>query len=92
VESRGEILALSSSKGGVGKTSLSVGLAAVMARRHARVLLIDADLGNGIISDRLAFYPKSNLIDFFRKDKAFEDLIEETPYGFYLVSGERGSF
>ena len=59
MQDRGQILALTSSKGGVGKTHLAVGLSAALAKRNARVLLIDADLGNGIISDRLAFYPKA---------------------------------
>jgi flagellar biosynthesis protein FlhG len=88
----GIILALTSSKGGVGKTHVAVGLSAAIARREGRVLLIDADLGNGMISDRLGFYPKYNLVHFFSKEKALEDLIEETPYGFFLISGERGSF
>ncbi|MBW2058270.1 MAG: AAA family ATPase [Deltaproteobacteria bacterium] len=92
MEPRGEILALTSSKGGVGKTHLAVSLSAAMAKRHARVLLIDTDLGNGIISDRLGFYPRYNLADFFSREKPLEDLIEQTPYGFFLVGGDRGNF
>ncbi len=63
-----------------------------MAKRDVRVLLIDADLGNGIISDRLGFYPRLNLVHFFLKERALEDLIEETPFGFFMVGGERGNF
>ena len=92
VEDRGEILALTSSKGGVGKTHLAVSLSAAIAKRGARVLLIDADLGNGIISDRLGFYPTLNLVHFFTREKALEDLMEETPHGFFLIGGERGNF
>jgi flagellar biosynthesis protein FlhG len=91
VVARGQILALTSSKGGVGKTHLAVGLSAVMAKRKARVLLIDTDLGNGIISDRLGFYPKYNLSHFFLKERALPDLIEETPFGFFLIAGDRGN-
>jgi flagellar biosynthesis protein FlhG len=91
VEPRGQILALTSSKGGVGKTHLAVGLSAVMAKRKARVLLIDTDLGNGIISDRLGFYPQYNLGHFFLKERALPDLIEETPFGFFLIAGDRGN-
>ena len=92
MEHRGKILALTSSKGGVGKTHLAVALSAAMAKRNARVLLIDADLGNGIISDRLGFYPKFNLAHFFSKERVLGDLIEETPFGFFLIGGERGNF
>ncbi len=92
MESRGQILAVTSSKGGVGKTHLAVSLSAAMAKKGARVLLIDADLGNGIISDRLGFYPRLNLVHFFSRGKNLEDLIEETLYGFFLIGGERGNF
>ena len=38
------IIAISSGKGGVGKTSISVNLAIAMARMKERVILLDADL------------------------------------------------
>jgi MinD-like ATPase involved in chromosome partitioning or flagellar assembly len=64
-----------------------------MAKKGARVLLIDADLGNGIISDRLGLYPRSTLVHFFlRETEDLGDLIEETPLGFFLIGGERGNF
>ena len=91
MNARGQILALTSSKGGVGKTHLAVGLSAALAKRDARVLLIDADLGNGIISDRLGLEPQYNLAHFFLKEKVLEDLVEETPYGFSLIVGDRGN-
>jgi len=75
----------------VGKSHLAVGLSAALAKRTARVLLIDADLGNGIISDRLDFRPTYNLAHFFLKERALEDLIAETPFGFSLIAGERGN-
>ncbi len=93
MEERGQILALTSSKGGVGKSHLAVSLSVAMTKRDARVLLIDVDLGNGIISDRLGLYPRFNLGHFFLREKDdLRDLIEETPLGFFLIGGERGNF
>ncbi|UCD71195.1 MAG: AAA family ATPase [Syntrophobacterales bacterium] len=92
MEHQRKILALTSSKGGVGKTHVAVSLSAAIAKRNARVLLIDADLGNGTVSDRIGFYPKFNLAHFFLKEKDLGDLIEETPFGFFLIGGERGNF
>jgi len=92
VKDRGKIVALTSSKGGVGKTHLAVGLSVAMAKRDTRVLLIDADLGNGIISDRLGFYPKFSLVHFFLRKKTLGDLVEKTPFGFFMIAGERGNF
>ena len=91
--SRGQILALSSSKGGVGKTHLAISLSVGMAKKGVRVLLIDADLGNGMVSDRLGLYPKFSLLHFFLREKNdLVDVIEETPFGFFLIGGERGNF
>ena len=89
---RGQILAVTSSKGGIGKTHLAVGLSAALAKRDAHVLLIDTDLGNGIISDRLGLSPQYNLAHFFLGERALEDLIEETPLDFSLIAGDQGNF
>jgi MinD-like ATPase involved in chromosome partitioning or flagellar assembly len=91
VKSRGKILALTSSKGGTGKSHLAVALSAAMASGDHRVLLIDADLGNSMISDRLGFYPRFSVVHFFLKEKNLEDLVEKTPHGFFLIGGERGN-
>ena len=88
---RGQILALTSSKGGVGKTHLAVSLSAALTKRDAYVLLIDADMGNGIISDRLGLSPKYNLAHFFLKERTLEDLIEKTPFDFSVIAGEQGN-
>jgi MinD-like ATPase involved in chromosome partitioning or flagellar assembly len=92
VRKRGEILALTSSKGGVGKTHLAVSLSTALAKRDARVLLIDVDLGNGMVSHRLGFYPKHTLVHFFLRKRPLGDLVEQTPLGFFLIGGERGNF
>ena len=42
---RGHISAITSGKGGVGKTFVSANLAAALARQGERVLVLDADLG-----------------------------------------------
>jgi MinD-like ATPase involved in chromosome partitioning or flagellar assembly len=91
VKSRGKILALTSSKGGVGKSHLAAALSAAMAKGNHRVLLIDADLGNGVISGRLGVYPRFSLVHFFLKEKNLEDLVEKTSHGFFLIGGERGN-
>ena len=44
-EKHAQTIAITSGKGGVGKTNLSVNLAAVLAGMRRRVVLLDADLG-----------------------------------------------
>ena len=42
---RAQTIAITSGKGGVGKTNLSVNLATVLAAMRRKVVLLDADLG-----------------------------------------------
>ncbi|MGI6397591.1 MAG: AAA family ATPase [Desulfomonilia bacterium] len=86
------IIAVISNKGGVGKTHVSTNLATVAARKGKKVLLIDADLGNADISNKLALFPEYTLYDFLLGDVALEDMIQKTPYGFDLVGGSSGEF
>jgi flagellar biosynthesis protein FlhG len=44
-KARGRITAITSGKGGVGKTFIASNLAAALTRRGQRVLVLDADLG-----------------------------------------------
>ena len=59
------ITAVTSGKGGVGKTFVSANLAAALARRGERVLVLDADLGLANLDVVLNLYPKITLHDVF---------------------------
>ena len=58
-----------SNKGGVGKTHVAINMAYCLARKGGRVLLIDADLGNADVSNKLGMFPKSHLMDFLENRK-----------------------
>ena len=57
----GKILAVTSGKGGVGKTFVSANLAAALAERGERVLVLDADLGLANLDVVLNLFPKVTL-------------------------------
>ena len=59
----GRILAVTSGKGGVGKTFVSANLAAALAARGERVLVLDADLGLANLDVVLNLFPKVTLHD-----------------------------
>jgi flagellar biosynthesis protein FlhG len=85
-----DIVSVISNKGGVGKTHLSVNIACGLARTGAKVLLIDADLGNADISNKLGLFPKMHLIDFLEKKKQMHELICRTKYGFDFIASSYG--
>ena len=85
-------LSIISNKGGVGKTHLSINLAYALAETGARVLLIDADLGNADISNKLGIFPQYHLMDFLGKKKQLQELIVPTDFRFDLIAGSYGEF
>jgi len=92
VERESRIISVLSNKGGVGKTHVSTNIAKIIADTGKKVLLIDADLGNADISNKLALFPEYTLYDFLLGDVALDEMIEHTSYGFDLVGGSSGEF
>jgi flagellar biosynthesis protein FlhG len=84
------IIAISSGKGGVGKTNVSVNLGISLAKMGKKVVIIDADLGLANIDVVLGVIPKYNLIHVLKDDMAIEDVIVKGPMGIDLVSGGSG--
>ena len=87
---RASILAVTSGKGGVGKTFLSANIAAALARRGERVLVLDADLGLANLDVVLNLVPKITLHDVFTGKAALEDAIVPAPGGFSVLLAGSG--
>jgi flagellar biosynthesis protein FlhG len=81
-----------SNKGGVGKTHISINMAYCLAKKGAKVLLIDADLGNADVSNKLGIFPKCHLMDFLENKKKLDELLFRTQYGFDLIASSYGEF
>ena len=84
------IVAITSGKGGVGKTFVSANLAAALTRRGLRVLVLDADLGLANLDVVLNLYPKLTLHDVFTGKAQLEDVVLPTPGGFSVVPAGSG--
>jgi MinD-like ATPase involved in chromosome partitioning or flagellar assembly len=84
-------VAFISNKGGVGKTHISSNMAFYMARLGKQALLIDLDLGNADISNKLGFYCENTITDLLNGHKDPDKMIYDTPYGFHLIGGESGN-
>jgi flagellar biosynthesis protein FlhG len=87
---RARIMAVTSGKGGVGKTFLSANLAAALARLGRRVLVLDADLGLANLDVVLNLHPKVTLHDVFTGKVALEDAILPAPGGFSVLLAGSG--
>jgi flagellar biosynthesis protein FlhG len=84
------ITAVTSGKGGVGKTFVSANLAAALARAGRRVLVLDADLGLANLDVVLNLFPKITLHDVFTGKSTLADAILPAPGGFSVLLAGSG--
>ena len=84
------VLAITSGKGGVGKTFLAANLAMALATRGERVLVIDADLGLANLDVVLNLAPKVTLHDVFTGKVALDDAVLQAPGGFSVLLAGSG--
>lgn len=84
------VLSVTSGKGGVGKTNVSVNLAAALSRLGKRVVLVDADLGLANVDVILGLTPQKNIFHLFHEGAALKDILFPTPYGFSILPASSG--
>ena len=84
------VFAVTSGKGGVGKTNLTANLATVAARSGKRVLIIDADLGLANVEIVLGVKPRYHLGDLLDKNLSINDVLVEGPPGVMLLAAGSG--
>jgi flagellar biosynthesis protein FlhG len=84
------IVAVTSGKGGVGKTFVSANLAAALAGAGRKVLVLDADLGLANLDVVLNLFPKITLHDVFTGKNTLADAVLPAPGGFYVLLAGSG--
>ncbi len=87
---RAPILYVTGGKGGVGKTVLCVNLCAALARRGARVLLVDLDLGAADADVLMRHTSMRGLLDVLEEDATLAECAGRTVQGFDFVAGVSG--
>ena len=85
------VIAVTSGKGGVGKTNVSVNLSMAMSARGNNVLLLDADLGMANIDVLLGLHPQYNLSHVISGEKTLEDILVPGPMGIKIVPASSGT-
>lgn len=87
---RARVFAVSSGKGGVGKTSLSVNLAIALAAQGRRVVVLDADLGLANVEVLLGLNSMYNLQQVVQGEKRLEEVVVQGPGGIHIIPGCSG--
>lgn len=84
------VVAVTSGKGGVGKTSVTVNLGLSLARLGYRVGVIDADFGLGNVDVMLGLTPHSHIGHLLSGEKTLDDIILNGPLGLRVIPASSG--
>ena len=84
------VFAVTSGKGGVGKTSLSVNLAVEFSKRGYRTIIVDTDLGLANTHILAGIKPARTLSDYVEGKAQLVEIIEDGPGKVKFISGGSG--
>lgn len=84
------VITVTSGKGGVGKSNMSVNLAIQLRKLGKSVLIFDADFGLANIEVLFGSIPKYNLGDVIYRNKNIKEVITTGPMGIKFISGGTG--
>ena len=84
------VIAVTSGKGGVGKTNIVANLGYAFSRLGQKVLVLDADLGLGNLDVLLGLAPKYNLSHVIMGEKSISEIIVEGPGNMLILPASSG--
>jgi len=84
------VIAVTSGKGGVGKTNVAANLSVAMAANGRDVMLLDANLGLGDVDVLLGLHPEFNLSHVLAGERGLEDVIVDGPLGIKVIPAASG--
>lgn len=84
------VITVTSGKGGVGKSNVSINLAVQFRRLGKKVIIFDADFGLANIEVMFGAIPKHNLSDLIYQGKSIREIITMGPMDIGFISGGSG--
>lgn len=84
------VIAVTSGKGGVGKTNLSVNLGVALSQMGKRVALLDADMGLANVDILLGLSPEFNLSHVLTGEKTLAEIMLTGPAGLKVIPASSG--
>ena len=90
-KSKTRIIAITSGKGGVGKSTMTANIAYQLSLYGKKVVVLDADIGLANMQILFNMKPKYTLFDYIDNSASLENVILKTQYqGISLVAGKSG--
>jgi flagellar biosynthesis protein FlhG len=84
------VIAVTSGKGGVGKTNIAANLAICLARLNKRVLLLDADISLANVDVVMNIRGKYDISHVINGHKSMTDIVQPGPSGVQVICGASG--
>lgn len=84
------VICVTSGKGGVGKTNITVNLALALSLQNQSVMLLDADLGLANVDVILGLHPLYNLSHVISQERTLEEIIIAGPNGVRIIPASSG--
>jgi flagellar biosynthesis protein FlhG len=87
---RARVITVTSGKGGVGKTNMTVNMAIAMSQLGLRVVILDVDFGLANIDVLFGIVPKYSLVDLIRDERSIFEVLADGPNNIKFLSGGSG--
>ncbi len=84
------VISVTSGKGGVGKTNITVNLACLLSKMKKKILILDADMGLANIDVILGLTPKVNLFHVLNGEKSMKEAMIQGPGGIMILPSASG--
>jgi flagellar biosynthesis protein FlhG len=82
-----KVIAVSSGKGGVGKSQVALNLAVALAQKGKKILLLDGDLGLPSLDMMLGLSSNFNLYHVLQGRCSLQDILLSGPEGVFIIPG-----